>query len=189
MQLEHRRKVIHNFSKSGDRELDIQLFDNIPIIRPINFDSPEHYKKFKIKNVRTNTELFQQTSTKLQILLETYSVQEFNKVKFYKLNADQILVFLTSPNFVNNAKGEKLVEALQHLYKTRQIKLYSRPEIMNVVRDLCLSQEYLEQIEPSYVAALAYTLMKMKIKDEDIWFGLAEYLMSRCNKYNIDYRP
>jgi hypothetical protein len=57
-----------------------------------------------------------------------------------------------------------------------------------VVRDLCLTQEYLEQIEPSYVAALAYTLMKMKIKDEDIWFGLAEYLMSRYTKYNIDYR-
>jgi hypothetical protein len=54
-------------------------------------------------------------------MLETYTPDDFNKVKFHKLNSDQILVFLGSPKFVNTAKMEKVVDALHHLWRCKEL--------------------------------------------------------------------
>ena len=85
--------MIHNFSQSNDKVLDLHIFKNIPIIRYIDFNAAENYKKFRIKIAQTKADLFNQTACKLQLLLETYSQDEFDKVKFYDLNTDQILIF------------------------------------------------------------------------------------------------
>lgn len=60
-------------------------------MKPIDFNDREYISKFKIRNARNTTEYFKQTATKLQVLLEDYTRQDFNKVKFFKLNSDQIL--------------------------------------------------------------------------------------------------
>ena len=183
--MEVKKIQIHNFSQSGDKTLDLHLFDHLPVLKPIDFNSPAYYSKFKIKNAETKEQLFKQTATKLQILLETYSKDDFDRVKFYRLNADQILVFLTSPNFINNSRLEKVVEALQHLRKCRQLTYYNRPEVMNVVKSICTNHKYLSSMEPSYVASLAYTTMQMGVKDEEIWFSLADFLLNNHSNFSL----
>ena len=54
--------MIHQFSQSNDKVLDLHLLTNIPIIRYIDFNAPENYKKFKIKTVQTKADLFNQTA-------------------------------------------------------------------------------------------------------------------------------
>ena len=40
-------------------------------------------------------------------------------------------------------------------------------------------------MKPSYVSSLAYTTMNMKIRDNEIWFSLAEYLLKNHEQLEI----
>lgn len=93
----------------------------------------------------------------------TYGESDFNQLKLYNLNHDQILALLKSKNFLQTARPSKLVDSLVHLQRTRQLKLYKeRQEICDCVNML---MENLQGLEPSYVVSLTHTLAKMKFDD------------------------
>lgn len=55
---------------------------------------------------------------KLWIMLHFYTSADFDQVKFFRLNSDQILQFLDCPNFVGpmaQADQKKVVEAIKFL--------------------------------------------------------------------------
>ena len=79
----------------------------------------------------------------------------------------------------------KIIEALTRLQKTRQLSFYNRPEVMDVLKPIITNHEYLAQAPPSYISSLAYTTMKMKIKDEEIWFSLSDYLMKNHEEMTV----
>ena len=52
----------------------------------------------------------------------------------YKLNSDQLISFLKSNNFIENADSERIVDCLKGIQKAREIKLFKeRSEIMIAV--------------------------------------------------------
>lgn len=94
-------------------------------MKEIDFKSPEVYKLFKIKKPKEKKEIYKYQMDKLNVLINFYNSQDFEAVKFYKLNSDQILVFLGNSNFTNGlCRKEKVIEALHFLHKLRQLKLY-----------------------------------------------------------------
>ena len=58
----------------------------------------------------------------------------------YNLNPDQLLCLLQSTNFTDGAAPtEKIVECLEHLRKSKSIRLYKeREEIISTVKTLAL---------------------------------------------------
>ena len=66
---------------------------------------------------------------KLDITLSFYTRAEFAALKFYKLNVDQLCVFMNNENFLVTASPEKVVEALCHMAKQRSLQFYDRPDI------------------------------------------------------------
>ena len=63
---------------------------------------------------------------KLRVMFDiAYETEDFQKVKMYNLNPDQLLCLLQSPNFTEGAAPtEKVIECLEHLRKSKSIKLY-----------------------------------------------------------------
>lgn len=73
-----------------------------------------------------------------------YSPEDFDQLKMYALNAEQLLTLLKSENFCENARKEKVIDALKGIQKSQEIKIYKeRAEIMNVVKDLGLDHKAL----------------------------------------------
>ena len=88
---------------------------------------------------------------KLRIMLHFYSQDDFDEIKFFRLNADQILQFLDCENFIGPnsvARKEKVIEAIKFLQKSRELNLYKRPEIINAVRQVCLDHSGLASLRP-----------------------------------------
>ena len=52
------------------------------------------------KKPTSKSEIFDMQMEKLRIMLHYYSKEDFENVKFHKLNSDQILQFLKCSNFV-----------------------------------------------------------------------------------------
>lgn len=92
---------------------------------------------------------------------------------------------MTSPNFVSNAPMKKVIESLIHLQKSRNLSLFTRPEVMDILKPIATNHAYLSEASPSYVSSLAYTTMKMDIRDEEIWFSLADYLMKNYEEMTL----
>ena len=103
-------------------------------------------------------------------MLHFYAAEQFDSIKFFRLNADQILQFLACPNFVGPmacASPEKVVEAIKSLQTSRQLKLHNRPEIVDAIRSIALDHATLSSFEKqSYVSALMHATAKMKIVDQ-----------------------
>lgn len=83
-------------------------------------------------------QVYQQSLDKLRIMFDlAYTEQDFDRLKLYNLNHDQMLALLKSRNFREKAQTSKLVDCLVHLQKTRQLKLYKeRQEIADCVHML-----------------------------------------------------
>ena len=82
---------------------------------------------------------------KLQVLISLYDRNDFDQVKFYNLNIDQILAFLENQSFLSGvARKEKVIEALTQVAKSRDIKLFEeRTEILTAVKSLALNHDQL----------------------------------------------
>lgn len=97
-----------------------------------------------------------------------YQPYDFDKLKMFNLNSEQLLTLLNSENFCTRADKHKLVEALKGVQKSREIKIFKeRPEVMKAVRILALDHRLLDSFEKtSYVTSLIHATSRMKIDDE-----------------------
>jgi len=76
---------------------------------------------------------------------------------------------------MTKGRPEKQIEALHCLAKLRELKLFKRKEILNVVRSLCGNPALLDNLQPfGYFNSLVYATMKMKIDDPLVWTLLAD---------------
>jgi hypothetical protein len=125
---------------------------------------------------------------KLRIMLNFYTKQDFEKVRFYKLNSDQILQFLKAPNFVGPkavSEPKKVIEAIKCIQKTRELKLFNRSEIVDALRHISQDHGTLSLMKPqSYVAAMIHATSKMKITDQVVWQSLAGYVAQRYQMFD-----
>ena len=111
-------------------------------------------------------------------MLSFYTRQEFEIVKFHKLNSDQILQFLDCPNFLVVARKEKVVQALKQIQKSRELNLFKRPEIVEAIKSIALDHSVLANMESqTYVASFIHAVAKMKIDDQTVWTSLASYVV------------
>jgi hypothetical protein len=73
---------------------------------------------------------------------------------------------LDCPNFTKNAPGEKIVEAIKIIQKSRELNLHKRDEITGALRGMALDHNALSMLQPqSYVTSLIHATAKMKIDD------------------------
>ena len=79
----------------------------------------------------------------------TYTREDFHQLKMYNLNPDQMLTLLQSGNFTQGeAPTEKVIECLEHLRKSKSIKLYKeREEVIETVRALALDHTRIAQLK------------------------------------------
>ena len=115
-----------------------------------------------------------------------YRTEDFQQLRMFNLNSDQLLVLLRSTNFVHGeAPPEKIVECLEFLRKSKSIRLYKeRDEIINVVRDFALDHARLNSLRQSYVTSFVNVVSRMNIDDEEVWASLAAYLVERCETFS-----
>ena len=126
-----------------------------------------------------------QASTKLKILLDTYTEHEFKLIKPYRLNTDQLLVCLGSKNMLNQAPMTKVIGLLHSLHRTKGINFYKRKEVLDAVDVVVDKGIRNDSVSPSYAASLAYSLMKMKLREDEIWFALADYMVRHKEKFEL----
>lgn len=73
---------------TGDQKLNNHIFGNL-VLKEIDFSSPEVYAMFRGPKRPTNKqEIFNYQMEKLRIMLHFYSTEDFEAVKFHKLNSD-----------------------------------------------------------------------------------------------------
>ena len=85
---------------TGDQSLNSHIFGNL-VLKSVDFSQPEIKSLFtSARRPKGKKEVFDFQLEKLRIMLLFYDGQDFEEVKFYKLNSDQILQFLQVPNFV-----------------------------------------------------------------------------------------
>ena len=115
-----------------------------------------------------------------------YEESDFQKLKMFNLNPDQLLVLLQSKNFTNGkAPTEKVIECLEHLRKSKSIRLYKeREEVMNIVRDISTDYARLSSIKTGYVTSFVNAVARMGIEDEIVWASLAIYLVEHCDSFS-----
>jgi hypothetical protein len=122
---------------SSDKKLNAHIFGDIPL-KLIDFSSPEVYKMIRgPKRPEGKKGVYKYQLEKLRIMLHFYNQDDFDEIKFFRLNGDQILQFLDCENFIGPnsvARKEKVIEAIKFLQKSRDLNLYKRPEIINAVR-------------------------------------------------------
>ena len=103
-----------NFA-SSDPKLNSHIFGNIPV-KLVDFSAPEVYKMFRgPKRPDGKKQVYRYQLEKLRIMLHFYTPEDFDQIKFFRLNSDQILQFLDCPNFTQNANKTKVVEALKFI--------------------------------------------------------------------------
>lgn len=128
----------------GNPELNNYVMGDIPL-KYVDFSAPEIYKKFRNKRPSGKSQILKHQFEKLKIMFDlAYKSQDFEELKMWALNSDQLLTLLRSENFTKNAKKEKVIEALKGVQKSREIKIFKeRAEIMSVVNDLALDHRTL----------------------------------------------
>ena len=55
---------------------------------------------------------------------------------------------------------------------------------MTVVRDIALDSSRLGTLKSTYVTSLVNVIARMGIDDEEIWAGLASYLVEHCESFS-----
>ena len=106
----------------------------------------------------------------------TYTAKDFDKIRMYKLNSDQLLTLLKSDNFVQKARYQVVVDSIKQLQKVRQIRTYQdRDEVMYAVK-LMTEESALRDMPQSYMASLTHAVSKMRIEDEVVWARIAAHL-------------
>lgn len=146
----------------------------------VDFKSPDVYKRFRNKKPEGKAQILKHQFEKLKIMFEVaYLADDFDKLKMYALNSEQLLTLLKSQNFARVAHKEKVVDALKGIQKSREIKIFKeRPEIMEAVRSLTLDHKVLASFDRlSYVSSLIHCVARMKIDDEQIWASLASFII------------
>ena len=159
--------------------------NNIPVLRPIDFNSPMLRNKFKYKYANTSNKLIDQTSTKLKILLDTYTEDDFMLFKPYKLNTDQLLICIGSQNVLNNAPIPKIIQLLHWLHRSKGINYYKRKEVFDAINWIIERGIQKDKLKPSYAASFAYSLMKMKHTDNKTWFSIADYMIRNKEQFGL----
>lgn len=125
---------------------------------------------------------------KLRIMLHFYDHNDFQRVKFFRLNSDQILQFLACPKFVGPgavAPQTKVIESLKMVQKARELNLFKRPEILAAVKHMATDLTQLAQLQPqTYVTSLIHSTAKMQIDDAEVWNSLASYVAQRYENFD-----
>ena len=141
----------------------------------------------RVTQVNTKKDAFSYALDKLRVMFDiAYETEDFQKIKMYNLNPDQLLCLLQSKNFTEGlAPTEKIIECLEHLRKSKSIRLYKqREEVMSVIKLLSLDHARLSSMKTSYVTSLVNAVARMGIDDEEVWASLASYLIERCETFN-----
>ena len=134
-------------------------------------------------------------------MFEFYSKEQFDALKMYNLNADQIVQLINCSAFVPlyegaNVKGirpepvarkEKVIEALNFLMKSRKFRQFDkRQDVVNAIRYIALDHSILANLkQQSYVTTLIHTMAKMRMKDAQSWLSLASYFSQRYEFFDI----
>lgn len=115
-----------------------------------------------------------------------YKPTDFDALKMYALNSDQLLTLLKSTNFCNNASKEKVIDTLKAIQKSQEVRIYKeRAEIMSVVEQLALDHKLLASLEKlSYVSSFIHCVSRMKIDDEQVWTSLASFIVLNHESFN-----
>jgi hypothetical protein len=141
----------------------------------------------RVKMVETKKDAFLYALDKLRVMFEvSYNTEDFQKIKMFNLNPDQLLMLLASENFTRGkAPLAKVVECLEHLRKSKSIRLYKeREEVIGTVRDIALDHTRLSALKTSYVTSFVNAVARMGIDDEEVWASLAAYLIERCETFD-----
>jgi hypothetical protein len=141
----------------------------------------------RVKLVETKNDAFLYALDKLRVMFDVaYNSEDFQQVKMYNLNPDQLLMLLASENFTKGcAPTEKVIECLEHLRKSKSIRLYKeREEVMGTVKELALDHAKLSTLKTSYVTSFVNAVARMGIDDEEVWASLAAFLIERCETFN-----
>lgn len=137
--------VILKTFTTQDRTLDSHVFGSVGL-KQIDFRSPEVKPLMRVKKVETKKDAFSYALDKLRVMFDIgYQEGDFQKLKMYNLNPDQLLCLLQSRNFTEGvAPTEKVIECLEHLRKSKSIRLYKeREEVMSTVHSLALNHQRL----------------------------------------------
>ena len=141
----------------------------------------------RVKLVETKNDAFLFALEKLRVMFDVaYNSEDFQQVKMYNLNPDQLLMLLASENFTKGCgPTEKVIECLEHLRKSKSIRLYKeREEVMGTVMDLALDHAKLSTLKTSYITSFVNAVARMGIDDEQVWASLAAFLIERCETFN-----
>ncbi len=93
------KQLLKQFS-TGDNMLNNHVLGNIPI-KFVDFSKQQYYEMLEIKRPDSKKQVYEQMLDKLRIMFEVaYTPQDFDKLKMYSLNSDQLLVLLKSQNFL-----------------------------------------------------------------------------------------
>ena len=86
--------VIKKQYASDDKTLDSHVFGNIGL-KQVDFRSTEILALMRVKHVETKKDAFLFALDKLRVMFETsYNTYDFQQLKMYGLNPDQLLVLL-----------------------------------------------------------------------------------------------
>lgn len=170
----------------GDDELNKYVFGNIPL-KYVDFTSPSNYQRFRNKKPEGKQQITKHQFEKLKIMFDVaYTPDDFDALKTYSLNSEQLLTLLKSENFGSNASKEKVIDVLKALQKSREIRIFKeRAEVMSSVRALALDHRLLATLDKlSYVSSFVHCVSRMKIDDEQVWSSLASFIVSRHEEFN-----
>lgn len=82
-----------------DKTLDSHVFGNVGL-KTVDFKSPEVRSLMRVKVVETKKDAFLYALDKLRVMFDlTYSESDFQDLKMYNMNPDQLLILLQSTNF------------------------------------------------------------------------------------------
>jgi hypothetical protein len=115
-----------------------------------------------------------------------YTQTDFEQLKMYHLNSEQLLTLLKSTNFCTNARKERVIDALKGVQKSREISIFKeRAEIMVSVKQLALDHKTLAGLEKlSYASSFIHCVARMKIDDEQVWASLASFVVMNHEQFN-----
>lgn len=87
------KAVLKNFSTT-DQTLNNHVFGNIPL-KLVDFSKQKYYEMQNIKNPDGKRQVYDQLLDKLRIMFDVaYTIEDFNELKMYGLNTDQLLALL-----------------------------------------------------------------------------------------------
>lgn len=178
------RAILKHMSTADDT-LNHHVLANIPL-KLVDFSLPQNYERLQLKKPDSKKQHYEQMLEKLGIMLDlTYEAKDYNQLKFYHLNSDQLLTVLKARSFLEKADPERVVDCLKALQKSRQLKMYEREEIVQAVKSIALNPQVLKSLPQSYFASFVHCVSKMQLDDELVWFSLADHVSRNHTTFTV----